>query len=290
MTTKWLKTSIGPIGLFGILANYGYHHQNYIRSLFEDKKETLPAEPIANYEFPAEFEQKIDSFCEDIERNLSNYPKRVYDRSVEAQGDFTFQKQSGRATGKGVISSPSQEFRMIGEFSNGQLDGMGIVYDQKNRTSYKGVLHKGFIDGLGVWNVEGDFIYKGNFAKSKPSGSGKYTFNDGRECVITGPEKPDGKDFAVCYGKNKALKYKGEWEGSDFNGKGVFYLADGGRYEGDFVEGRMHGDGKLFDKYGDLEYQGEFNNDKKENFLNYFSEPIIAGALVVSYLVIKFLP
>ena len=37
----------------------------------------------------------------------------------------------------------------------------------------------------------------------------------------------------------------GEWENDSMNGQGTIYLNDGSRYQGEFVEGRMEGQGNI---------------------------------------------
>ena len=285
MAKRWLKLGTTALGLVGLAANYGYHHQNHVKHWFRLNEEPA-VETIADFVLPVGFEHNIDIFCFEIETSLAKHKKKTFDNGIEAQGNFKYQKD-GRPEGKGVIISPSQGFKVIGNFSNGQLEGMGAIHDEANHLYYKGVMHKGALNGLGVLEIADDFGYKGNFVNSKPKGSGKYVFKDGRECVITGAEKPDEKDFAICVDETKALKYRGEWEFGNFNGVGKFYFSDGGRYEGEFKDGQMHGQGQLLDKYGDIQYKGEFKEDVRQNSLSFYSEPFVAVSIVVAYILVR---
>ena len=287
MASQFLKRSVGPLGVLGIIANFGYHHQNYLKSFFIKQEPSLP-DPSLDFELPADFEKEIDSYCDQIEKSLSKYKKTILKNGVEVHGNFKIVKESDRPEGTGVISVPERGFKMIGKFSNGQLDGAGMMIDEMNQWSYKGNMWNGTLSGLGVLRKDKEFIYKGNFEKSKPKGSGKYLYDDGKKCVIEAPGKPDRqKDYAVCFDENKIPRYAGEWENENFNGKGTFYFSDGTRYEGDFENGQMHGYGTLFDKHGDVQYRGKFKEDERQETLNYYSEPLVIAGIIAAYIITK---
>jgi hypothetical protein len=46
--------------------------------------------------------------------------------------------------------------------------------------------------------------------------------------------------------------YEGSWAKDQWHGRGVLYLAGGGRYEGEFRRGKKEGEGKLFDANNNL--------------------------------------
>lgn len=46
------------------------------------------------------------------------------------------------------------------------------------------------------------------------------------------------------------------------NGAGRFYYQDGGMYDGNWVEGKMHGIGRLYYQSGKLAYEGEWKADQ----------------------------
>jgi len=81
-----------------------------------------------------------------------------------------------------------------------------------------------------------DGVYDGEFIDGKRDGEGTLTKNDG-------------------------TTYKGFFENGTFNGKGILQwesfqingkLANGKKYEGGFKYGKMHGEGKLFDGFGNV--------------------------------------
>ena len=63
-------------------------------------------------------------------------------------------------------------------------------------------------------------------------------------------------------------RYEGEMVGTDRNGVGSYFFADGGRYVGDFVKNHFHGKGVLTDKNGDV-YTGAFQKGVKNGKGNY---------------------
>ena len=67
--------------------------------------------------------------------------------------------------------------------------------------------------------------------------------------------------FLVNY-KNNRLKYIGDYEDGQINGKGELYYQDYGyiNYIGEFKNGEKDGIGKEFDKFGNLINEGVFKN------------------------------
>lgn len=59
--------------------------------------------------------------------------------------------------------------------------------------------------------------------------------------------------------------YEGDWVDGIIHGHGKYTYSDGAVYEGTWVEGKMQGKGKLTNEYGNI-YEGEFYNDLKHGF------------------------
>lgn len=55
--------------------------------------------------------------------------------------------------------------------------------------------------------------------------------------------------------------YTGQKKDGLRHGKGKYLYGDGSYYYGDWFKGKMHGQGKLYDVDGNLEYEGEWKND-----------------------------
>ena len=61
------------------------------------------------------------------------------------------------------------------------------------------------------------------------------------------------------------MKYEGQYENGKMNGEGILYYRYSGyiNYIGYFKEGKKEGQGKEFDKFGNLIYEGLFIDDKR---------------------------
>ena len=66
---------------------------------------------------------------------------------------------------------------------------------------------------------------------------------------------------SVCWSNGDC--YKGEYEGKNRNGKGIYTWANGDRYEGEFYEGKRDGSGTYIWANGDR-YVGEYLEDKRD--------------------------
>lgn len=60
--------------------------------------------------------------------------------------------------------------------------------------------------------------------------------------------------------------FEGRVRDSRFEGKGTLQKANGVRYDGYFVGGKCHGEGKLYDGNGSLKYDGEWDMDKQTGY------------------------
>ena len=291
MAARWLKNHAHQIGLTILASNYWYHHHNYLTSFFRGKPVHKSERIDQDYNFPTDFESSIDKACTIIEQNAANRPKEAFHSGIEGQGNFSYKGELQRPTGEGILVSPESGIKMIGKFTNGQLNGEGMIVFQNDGQKFKGILKDGVLEGPGILDLDRAFKYEGNFRESKPSGSGRYSYKDGKTCIIKeGTNKSNERDFAKCYDLYKRLIYEGDWSNGNFNGEGIFYFGDGRRYEGDFNEGQMDGQGKLFDPYGDLEYRGTYTQDYRVDSINKYSDVIISGAVILSYILTRFIP
>lgn len=57
----------------------------------------------------------------------------------------------------------------------------------------------------------------------------------------------------VCLWVVLACRYDGVWRRDEWHGRGVLYLPDKARFEGEFVRGKREGQGKLFNAQGTVE-------------------------------------
>ena len=62
--------------------------------------------------------------------------------------------------------------------------------------------------------------------------------------------------------------YKGEWKHDRENGRGTRKFPDGTKYVGDWTNGERNGLGVEYDSSGEINYEGEWINGKKQNIFN----------------------
>ena len=68
------------------------------------------------------------------------------------------------------------------------------------------------------------------------------------------------------YHENGQIKYEGEWQNGKCHGQGKLYHENGQlRYEGEWQNSKYHGQGKLYYENGTLEHDGQFLKGDKVN-------------------------
>ena len=95
-----------------------------------------------------------------------------------------------------------------------------------------------------LYDSDGIILYEGDFVEGMRDGQGRWYRSDG------------------------ALEYEGKWWRDDYSGSGRLFFFDDGdyagagyRYEGDFIEGMRHGQGRLYRPDDTLEYEGGWQED-----------------------------
>lgn len=89
--------------------------------------------------------------------------------------------------------------------------------------------------GIGIWKTGG--LYKGDWEDNKRHGEGEYEWSDGH-------------------------KYKGEFQNDIREGEGTYFWPSGEKYVGEWSEGKRNGQGTLYDQDGNVQYEGQWKNDK----------------------------
>ena len=69
------------------------------------------------------------------------------------------------------------------------------------------------VNGVGTFEMKGEYTYTGQFKNGKPDGRGEVVHSNGN-------------------------RYVGEVKEDKYNGQGIFYYADGGKLEGQFKDDR----------------------------------------------------
>ena len=119
-------------------------------------------------------------------------------------------------------------------------------------------MNKKYKDG-GVYEGDGTLFTK------KRHGKGKMVYANGD--IYEGEWVDDVRSGQGTLTRKKYLSqnycYTGEWKNDMQNGKGT--LTEGNRiYEGDFVNGKYEGKGRLTKKVGSYSYEGDFKGGYKE--------------------------
>lgn len=113
---------------------------------------------------------------------------------------------------------------------------------------YSGILRQDqlgcrFLEGSAKYTWKNGVLYEGPFVESKITGRGRFTW-------------PDGSS------------YEGSLENGKRHGEGVYTAADGvTRYDGQWVQGHRHGQGRLmYDTSGESYYFGQWEDGWKHGF------------------------
>ncbi len=147
--------------------------------------------------------------------------------------------------GKGIYIYPSGA-KYIGEFQNGEIHGEGICH-YTDGSKYQGQWNYRYPEGQGTKTYKDGVQWTGTWKKGKPiDANGNFI----EEMLVSkGEATNDGTDIqAGCI--------KGDCQ----NGKGTFAYADGSKYQGQFINGRLEGWGTWYFVNGD-KYIGAFQNN-----------------------------
>ena len=76
----------------------------------------------------------------------------------------------------------------------------------------------------------------------------------------------------ILYGKDRKIKYEGEFINGQAEGFGNYYYENGESYIGQWKNDLKHGKGILYYKNGEIKYEGDFIKGKAEGNGKYYSE------------------
>ena len=231
------------------------------------------------------------------EKENNEIKEQLIETEIFENNEYYFgQTLNGKKHGQGKILDQFGNDLYVGEFKNGEKEGIGTYYYSSGEYYYGNWL-KGKRQGKGIiYSKFGVIIYEGDFFNDKIEGEGNYIDYNGKYYIgqfknnkMNGKGKcfykKDGKleyegDFidGKKEGEGKYIYenddyYEGQFKNDKMHGKGILYDRDKNKlYEGDFSDGKKHGKGKLYYKNGNVEYEGDFKNDKEEGDGVYFEE------------------
>jgi len=120
------------------------------------------------------------------------------------------------------------------------LTGSGYFYFQADSASYEGNFVNGKYSGMGIFTNPGGQVFTGIFEDGTLNGKGKWTHPKGN-------------------------KYEGNFKNGGFDGYGVMKYYDGWVYKGNWTNSKRNGQGMMYDKDGNLDYTGDWNNSEMVN-------------------------
>lgn len=148
----------------------------------------------------------------------------------------------GVAEGKGTFYSSKMNFTYIGEFKNNFFHGKGKETFSDN-TVYEGMFSNGLREGEGKYIYSDSSYYTGNFKNNQYNGNGTFKWKDGR--FFIGSWKNNQMNGKGEFHWDKENKYIGEYKNNCRGGFGIYnYKND--YYEGKWVNGLPHGEGKMY--------------------------------------------
>ena len=199
------------------------------------------------------------------------YWEILEDGYVKYEGEFLH----GQWNGKGREYYFDNLLIYEGEFLNGKKHGKGIRYSGKDKIQFEGEYFNGK-EWIGtrhnyngkIINIEigkeygplGDLIFDGKYINGKRNGKGKEYHRNGK-IIFEGEYKNDLR----WNGKGYDDKGKVVYELIDGNGKVKEYGGDFGRliFEGEYLNGKKHGNGKEYYDFDGLKYEGEYLNGER---------------------------
>ena len=145
--------------------------------------------------------------------------------------------------GRGTFVYPSGA-KYVGDFANGEIHGIGVCY-YTDGSKYSGQWNFRYPEGMGTKTYTDGTKRTGRWQKGQPVDD----LGNVIELASRGQAEDDGTDIQ-----------SGCLSGNCENGEGVFAYADGSKYEGQFLDGKLHGQGIWYYPDGD-KYVGMFNNN-----------------------------
>jgi len=184
-------------------------------------------------------------------------------------------------------------FTYKGTCKDGYISGYSevLVYDDGEKwAEWKGKFDRGIMNGKGSMEFFGAFKYEGEFKDNKRDGKGKLFCNNCDDGEIAEAQFKDDEidgQVLITYKNGDKLKgypQKGNW--LFITGKGIYYFANGDRYEGDFAMNDSKG-GIIYHKNGTKETgnlkghlftsspSGKSNDIKKQKLMEWIGSKIV---------------
>ncbi len=180
--------------------------------------------------------------------------------------------------GSGIFRFANGEV-LSGVFRNGQISSGEGYLPLPDGGNYRGHFENGAFNGQGAARLPNGSEYVGAFRNGKMHGAGKLTMANG-DTFEGSFENGDLQGKGTCIAKS-GLTYKGDFVGSQFHGYGEATYPEG-RYTGEWQRGKRHGQGRFTDKFGIIQFVGQWADDvAKPETANHL--PVIKQVLERTY-------
>ena len=144
-------------------------------SMARADKDKITLEKLKQY-YPKEIELLIKAFP--INNNLEN--DKQWDFIKTKDGNYVGQinTKTGNLNGRGVFIW-NNGIKYIGNWKEGNMHGIGILFDKNNKLIFKGNYYKNKKYGKGKFIIKDNEYYEGEFFDDKMEGKGIYHYNNG---------------------------------------------------------------------------------------------------------------
>lgn len=188
--------------------------------------------------------------CQKVENKDDPRNVKVYEGEVN---------MDNQKHGFGTLTTPDGE--KTGTWRNDQFEGWGI-YCKRNGATYEGNYNdRGKLTGKGIYR-KGNHTYKGDFVDSIKEGEGEYVTDNTLYNGSFVNNKKEGR--GILEYTSLGHRYEGEFQNDQINGEGTFRWSNGDKYIGQMKNGKMHGKGKYYYKESGQVYDGYYSNGKKQ--------------------------
>lgn len=181
---------------------------------------------------------------------------------------LTAQKNGQSDNPKPLIKIPCQDGYILGYYVGSRFFGQRFV---NNRLASEGIFVNAIQVGPGKeYYQNGILKYEGNFTNGLASGQGKLYEENGKLKYIGNFANGYAAGQGRIFDKNGKLKCEGNFARLPSNQENIkdpsvptgfckeFYDNGQLKYEGDFVNGVWHGEGRSYDRNGRLLHKGKF--------------------------------
>ncbi|MEX1191543.1 MAG: hypothetical protein WEA99_06175 [Brumimicrobium sp.] len=133
--------------------------------------------------------------------------------------------------------------------------------NNKNKDLNKKLAEKENVQVISFNNEQGDFIhYLGEVNDKKANGGGIGIWKTGS--IYKGSWKDNQRHGKGMFEWSDGHIYEGEFINDKREGEGTYRWPSGEKYEGEWRNGKRNGEGTLYDRDGNVQYEGQWKDDK----------------------------